>query len=140
MGGAQAAPIAVCGLARSVEHVMPTTAMAQTLPPESAGQASAPRRHGLSRKAFVFALIGVLNTAVDYAVFLAARAALMHWPSALAAFAWLADCSASSRADRIASSRCAIVRRMGRNSNRSSTTVSTSRKKMTQRTDRFGIT
>jgi putative flippase GtrA len=66
-------------------------AMTEASPPNSAGGASAPRSRALSRKAFVFAIIGVLNTAVDYAVFLAARAAFMHSPQALAAFAWLAD-------------------------------------------------
>jgi putative flippase GtrA len=50
----------------------------------------APRRRALSQKAFVFAVIGVLNTAVDYVLFLAARAAYMHAPSALAVFGWLA--------------------------------------------------
>jgi putative flippase GtrA len=62
--------------------------MAQTSPPDSAGKRDAPRR-ALSQKAFVFALIGVLNTAVDYVVFLGARAAYMHSPPALDAFAAL---------------------------------------------------
>jgi putative flippase GtrA len=44
----------------------------------------------LSQKAFTFAMIGVLNTAVDYAVFLAARLAYLHMPFALAAFSSLA--------------------------------------------------
>jgi putative flippase GtrA len=44
----------------------------------------------LSHKAFVFAVIGLLNTAVDYGVFLGARAAYMQAPAALAFFAWLA--------------------------------------------------
>ena len=67
--------------------------MAQASPPDSVddkplgnGQPS----RALSRKAFTFALIGVLNTAVDYVLFLAARVAYMHAPPALAAFAWLA--------------------------------------------------
>jgi putative flippase GtrA len=67
--------------------------MAEASPPNSADRADstsgAPRR-ALSQKAFVFAIIGVLNTAVDYAVFLAARAAYMHMPVALAAFTSLA--------------------------------------------------
>jgi putative flippase GtrA len=65
--------------------------MAQASPPDSAGRADAPRGRALSRKAFAFAIIGVLNTAVDYVVFLAARAAYMHLPPALAAFAAFAD-------------------------------------------------
>jgi len=44
----------------------------------------------MSFKAFSFAIIGVLNTAVDYAVFLAARAAYMHMAAALSAFASVA--------------------------------------------------
>jgi putative flippase GtrA len=60
--------------------------MAQASPPDSAGRPDALRGRGLSRKAFVFALIGLLNTVVDYAVFLAARAAYMHSSPALAAF------------------------------------------------------
>src|ERR1700722_3849663 len=69
---------------------MRTTAMAQASPPDSAGRPDAPRGRALSHKAFVFAIIGALNTAVDYAVFLVARVAFMHWPPALAAFASLA--------------------------------------------------
>jgi putative flippase GtrA len=65
-------------------------AMTEVSPPNSADRRGAPRRRPLSQKAFVFAIVGVLNTAVDYAVFLAARAAFMHSPQALAAFAWLA--------------------------------------------------
>lgn len=64
--------------------------MTEVSPPNSADRRGAPRRRPLSQKAFVFAIVGVLNTAVDYAVFLAARAAFMHSPHALAAFAWLA--------------------------------------------------
>jgi putative flippase GtrA len=64
--------------------------MAQASPPDSAGRPDAPRERALSQKAFVFAIIGVLNTAVDYAIFLVARVAYMHWPPALAAFASLA--------------------------------------------------
>jgi putative flippase GtrA len=64
--------------------------MAQTPSPESALKSDAARRRGLSTKAFSFAVIGVLNTAVDYVVFLGARAAYMHMPAALATFASLA--------------------------------------------------
>jgi putative flippase GtrA len=62
--------------------------MIQAPSPDSARKPDAPR--GLSQKAFVFAVIGLINTAVDYGVFLAARAAYMQTPPALAAFAWLA--------------------------------------------------
>jgi putative flippase GtrA len=43
------------------------------------------------RKAFTFALIGVLNTLVDYSVFLIARLVLTQWPAAVAAIASLSD-------------------------------------------------
>ncbi len=62
--------------------------MTEASPPDSAGRPAASRR--MSQKAFVFALIGVLNTAVDYGVFLAARTAYMHMPPAMLAFTWLA--------------------------------------------------
>lgn len=45
------------------------------------------RSRALSLKATAFALIGLVNTAVDYAVFLAARAAFDHSAAALGAFA-----------------------------------------------------
>jgi putative flippase GtrA len=66
--------------------------MAQTSPPDSDSKSpgDAPRSRTISRKAITFALIGVLNTVVDYVLFLAARAAYMHSPLALAAFAWIA--------------------------------------------------
>jgi putative flippase GtrA len=56
------------------------------------------RRRGgaLSTKAMTFALIGVINTVIDYGVFLLARAALTGSPAALAVFDQLAracDCS-----------------------------------------------
>jgi putative flippase GtrA len=41
----------------------------------------------LSLKAIAFGLVGVVNTAIDYGVFLLARAALNGSPAALAAFA-----------------------------------------------------
>jgi len=48
------------------------------------------RHRALSVKAMSFALIGVVNTAVDYCVFMLARAAFQHSAVALAAFDWLA--------------------------------------------------
>ena len=45
------------------------------------------RNRAVSLKAIEFGLIGVVNTAVDYCVFLAARAVLDSSPAALAAFA-----------------------------------------------------
>lgn len=44
------------------------------------------RYRALSRKATLFALIGVVNTAIDYAFFLVARDALQRSPGALAWF------------------------------------------------------
>jgi len=41
------------------------------------------RNWPFSRKAFTFAVIGVVNTLVDYSVFLLVRAALTHSPAAL---------------------------------------------------------
>jgi putative flippase GtrA len=49
------------------------------------------RNRALSLKAIVFGLIGLVNTVVDYGVFLLARAALDQSPAALAAFNSLAD-------------------------------------------------
>ena len=57
-----------------------------------------------------------------------------------AALAWLADCSARSRADRIASSRCCITRVIGRRIRRSMMTVSSMTKRMTQKTEMSGST
>jgi putative flippase GtrA len=65
--------------------------MAEASSQSSSGQPGAPRRRALSQKAFTFAIIGLLNTAVDYGVFLAARAAYMHMPVALAIFTSLAS-------------------------------------------------
>lgn len=49
-------------------------------------------RYGrLSLKAFSFALIGVVNTVVDFSVFLLAQGILSRWSGASAAFDWLAD-------------------------------------------------
>lgn len=47
--------------------------------------------HGLSAKALTFAMIGVVNTLVDYGVFLLARAALNGSQSGLAAAGSLSD-------------------------------------------------
>ena len=54
------------------------------------------RSRALSLKAASFALVGVVNTVIDYSVFLLARAALSRSESALAAFGSLArscDCA-----------------------------------------------
>lgn len=53
--------------------------------------AEAWRERALSVKALSFGLIGVVNTAVDYSVFLLARAALERSEAALAAFNALSD-------------------------------------------------
>jgi putative flippase GtrA len=45
------------------------------------------RNRALSLKALAFGLVGLVNTVVDYGVFLLARAALHHSPAAVAAFA-----------------------------------------------------
>ena len=45
----------------------------------------------MSLKAIAFGLVGVVNTAVDYGVFMLARAAIEQSPPALAMFASLAD-------------------------------------------------
>jgi putative flippase GtrA len=54
------------------------------------------RGRAFSTKAISFALVGVVNTVIDYGVFLVARAALSRSPAALALFNSLAsscDCS-----------------------------------------------
>jgi putative flippase GtrA len=53
--------------------------------------ADAWRNRAISLKAVSFGLIGVLNTAVDYGVFLLARAAYEHLAAVLAVFAWFAE-------------------------------------------------
>lgn len=56
------------------------------------------RYRAFSVKALSFGLIGLVNTAIDYSVFLAARAALSSSPSALAAigaFAGVCHCGSS---------------------------------------------
>jgi putative flippase GtrA len=76
-------------LARNARCAMRVAAMAQAAPPDSARPR--PPRSRVSQKAFTFAIIGLLNTAVDYGVFLAARAAYMQMPLALLAFTSLAN-------------------------------------------------
>jgi putative flippase GtrA len=49
------------------------------------------RNRALSLKALAFGLVGVVNTAVDYGVFLLARAAFAESAAALAAFASFSD-------------------------------------------------
>ena len=54
------------------------------------------RGRAFSMKAVSFALVGVVNTVIDYGVFLVARAALSRSPAALALFnslAYSCDCS-----------------------------------------------
>jgi putative flippase GtrA len=75
-------------LARMAEHAMRMTAMTEASP-DSADKVRAPGGR-VSQKAFIFAIIGLLNTAVDYGVFLAARIAYLHMPLALSAFTSLA--------------------------------------------------
>jgi putative flippase GtrA len=64
--------------------------MGPNLPSDSARTrlAAAWRDRAVSLKALSFGLIGVVNTAVDYGVFLLARAAYEHLAAALALFAW----------------------------------------------------
>lgn len=47
------------------------------------------RKGAISLKAVSFALVGVVNTVVDYSLFLGARTALSHSLSAIAFFNWL---------------------------------------------------
>jgi putative flippase GtrA len=49
------------------------------------------RNRALSFKAIAFALVGLVNTAIDYGVFLIARYAFDRWPAALAAFGAFSD-------------------------------------------------
>jgi putative flippase GtrA len=49
------------------------------------------RRGALSFKAIAFALVGLVNTVIDYSVFLSARAMLTGSPTALAALGSLAE-------------------------------------------------
>jgi putative flippase GtrA len=63
--------------------------------------ADAWRNRTLSLKATSFALIGLINTAIDYAFFLLARATLQHAPEALALFASFAENCRCGRPDTI---------------------------------------
>jgi putative flippase GtrA len=56
------------------------------------------RDRALSLKAAAFGLVGVVNTVVDYGVFLFARAQFDKSPPALAAFAWFSDACGCSNA------------------------------------------
>ena len=59
------------------------------------------RDRAVGVKAASFALIGVVNTAVDYCVFLLARAAFAHSSGALAAFDWLGEICRCGRPETI---------------------------------------
>lgn len=79
--------------------------MAQLSPSDSAfgsirtWLAKAWRNRAITLKAASFALIGAVNTVLDYGVFLLARAAYQHWPAALSAFDALSvDCRCGSGA------------------------------------------
>jgi putative flippase GtrA len=61
--------------------------------------ADAWRNRAISLKAISFGLIGLINTAVDYGVFLLARAAYEHFPAVLAAFGSLAQACRCSSAE-----------------------------------------
>jgi putative flippase GtrA len=63
--------------------------------------ADAWRSRALSLKAISFGLIGVINTAVDYGVFLLARAAYEHLAAALALFAWIGEACRCGRPETI---------------------------------------
>jgi putative flippase GtrA len=56
------------------------------------------RDRALSLKAIAFGLVGVVNTVVDYGVFLLARAQFDKSPPALAAFTWFSDACGCSDA------------------------------------------
>jgi putative flippase GtrA len=63
--------------------------------------AGAWRSRAISLKAISFGLIGVVNTAVDYGVFLLARAGYEHLPAVLAVFASLSDACRCGRPETI---------------------------------------
>jgi len=70
------------------------------------------RSRTFSMKALSFALVGVVNTVIDYGVFLLARAALSHSPAAFAAFNALAascDCGSVATMSLIAANTMAWV-------------------------------
>jgi len=60
--------------------------MTSDRPPIAVGLSAQRSKRPLSLKAISFALIGVVNTLVDYSVFLVARAAFSGWPAALSLF------------------------------------------------------
>ncbi len=60
------------------------------------------RNRALSLKALSFALVGVVNTVIDYGVFLLARAAFNHWSAALAFFASASASCQCGSADSVA--------------------------------------
>ena len=87
----------ICGLLPAVCERDMRGAMAPLPPSDSSCAQSiraklgdAWRTRTLSLKAVSFALIGVVNTAIDYSVFLLAREAFQRSPAAIAAFAALA--------------------------------------------------
>ena len=96
----------ICGLLPAVCERDMRGAMAPLPPSDSSCAQSilaklgdAWRTRTLSLKAVSFALIGVVNTAIDYSVFLLVREAFQRSPAALAAFAALAAscrCGAAS--------------------------------------------
>jgi putative flippase GtrA len=55
----------------------------------------------LGRKAISFALIGLINTGVDYAIFLSARAAFQHLPAAVGLFGAVATACRCGQADTV---------------------------------------
>jgi putative flippase GtrA len=59
------------------------------------------RNGAVRRKAVSFALIGIVNAAVDYGVFFLARAVFAQWPAALALFAAAAATCGCSGADTV---------------------------------------
>jgi putative flippase GtrA len=59
------------------------------------------RTQAISPKAISFGLIGVVNTAVDYSMFLVARVAYAHLPPAIALSGWVADACACGSSETI---------------------------------------
>jgi putative flippase GtrA len=78
-------------LSHAAGHDMRKPAMAAPFSFDSARKrlATAWRNRALSLKAASFAIIGLVNTAVDYAIFFVARAGFAHSAAALAFFDWL---------------------------------------------------
>ncbi len=63
--------------------------------------AEAWRNRAISLKAISFALVGVVNTVVDYSVFLLSRAVYAHLPAALALFGWFSNACGCSTPDTV---------------------------------------